>query len=496
MTSSETQGRRTAKVRAIPINNYAAFRLRDENGFSFNEDSQPPPERLLQAVWQHQRLRRDQLATTDGEPLRILHPGFLSREGGPDFRGAVIQRGADAPLSGDIEVDLQANGWKAHRHDRNPAFQNVILHVIWNGDRANGSPPTLTLEGRLDAPIQELALWTDTEPAQLLPEACRGKCCAPFQSISVEQQKQLLREAGEVRFRSKASHLQARARQAGWEQALWEGLFRALGYKHNSWPMQSVAELRSRWAESDGGVAALQARVLGISGLLPAELTRARTSADDYLRSAWHRWWREREQFHDCILPRTVWRFHGQRPANHPQRRLALAAHWISEGSVPERLQHWCTEQIPQRRLPDSLLKILNVPADEFWSWHWTLRSPRMPEPQPLLGAARVTDIAVNAVLPWLWIRAVEGKNQMLQRAMEDRFKCWPAAEDNSVLKLARQRLLGTDRRRVLENAVEQQGLIQITRDFCDRSNAACEQCRFPELVEVQFGTGARSAAL
>jgi len=25
--------------------------------------------------------------------------------------------------------------------------------------------------------------------------------------------------------------------------------------------------------------------------------------------------------------------------------------------------------------------------------------------------------------------------------------------------------------------------LIQITRDFCEHSNAVCENCRFPELV-------------
>ena len=56
----------------------AADVLRDENG--------APSERLLQAVWQHQRLRRDQLKTADGKPVRIFHPGFISVEGGPDFQ--------------------------------------------------------------------------------------------------------------------------------------------------------------------------------------------------------------------------------------------------------------------------------------------------------------------------------------------------------------------------------------------------------------------------
>ena len=120
---------------------------------------------------------------------------------------------------------------------------------------------------------------------------------------------------------------------------------------------------------------------------------------------------------------------------------------------------------------------------DEFWSWHWTFKSARLAKPQPLLGAARVTDLAVNVVLPWLWIRAQEGGNEKLQREIERRFLAWPAAEDNSVLKLARQRLLGTSSARVLNGAAAQQGLMQIVRDFCEHSNAVCTDCRFPELV-------------
>ena len=91
-----------------------------------------PSERLLQAVWQHQRLRRDQLKTADGKSVRIFHPGFISVEGGPDFQGAIIQIGDDAPRSGDVEIDLRPAGWRAHGHDKNKNFQNVILHVVWD----------------------------------------------------------------------------------------------------------------------------------------------------------------------------------------------------------------------------------------------------------------------------------------------------------------------------------------------------------------------------
>jgi hypothetical protein len=296
---------------------------------------------------------------------------------------------------------------------------------------------------------------------------------------------QLLREAAHVRLEHKAAQFRVRAQHVGWEQALWEGLFRALGYKHNVWPMQHLAEHRERWQRNDDSLLTLQARLLGLSGLLPAELSRGQAGPDSYLRRVWDFWWRERDGFSDCTLPRSLWRFHGLRPANHPQRRLALAAHWLHDGTLSERLERWCATSTSDRTLLVSLCKIFQAPRDDYWSWHWTFRSARLKKPQPLLGEKRVTDLAMNVVLPWLWSRAREGRNALLTSAVDHRFNVWPAAEDNSVLRLARQRLLGRTNAQssALRTAVAQQGLLQIVRDFCDHSNATCDGCNFPELV-------------
>lgn len=496
------------KVLPFPNNHYARLRRESAAPPLLHERGEPPPEHLLQAVWQHQRLLRDQLESLDGESIRILHPGFLNREGGPDFRGAIIQIGRASPIVGDVEVDVCAGGWRAHGHDRNPAFVNVILHVIWDGDRtafgdrASGGPTpgcpdrgrpkpaTLKLRQVLDAPLAALNLWLNSEAAEKLPENLRGKCTGGLRELSPEQLSALLREAAAVRFRNKAGRIQARARQTGWEQALWEGLFRALGYKHNTWPMHCLAEQRPQWLSAQLSPLELQARLLGISGLMPRELTRRRSSADEYVRRIWDQWWREREEFQDCLLPVSLWRFHGQRPANHPQRRLALATHWLASPRFVANLERWCATRVPDGRLAGSLMEILQIGSDDFWSWHWTLGSSRLKKPQPLLGLARVTDLAVNVILPWLWLRAAEGKNRELQQAIEHRFNVWPAAEDNSVLRLARQRLLNGASPRILRSAAEQQGLIQIVSDFCDHSNAACEQCAFPRVIKEWSSAG------
>jgi hypothetical protein len=208
----------------------------------------------------------------------------------------------------------------------------------------------------------------------------------------------------------------------------------------------------------------------------------------------WDFWWRERDAFSDVILPRVAWRFHGLRPANHPRRRLALASHWLADKKFILKIENWIAVEQDGRTSPQAscreLTKILQVEHDDFWSWHLTLTSPHQKRPQPLLGDARVTDLAVNVILPWLWIRAVEGGNKKIQSEAERRFFAWPPAEDNSVLKLARQRLLGTSDEKILKTAAAQQGLIQIVRDFCEHSNATCDNCKFPELVRGWAASG------
>jgi hypothetical protein len=461
---------------------YAEWRTRYASGSVLREDEDAPSEKLLQTVWLHQRLVREKLTTLDGRNVEVLHPGFWNREPGPDFRGAVLRIAGELISAGDIEIDLHSSGWKSHAHDINPAFNKVALHVVWDGD-ARAQLPTLVMKNFLDAPIAELSLWIGREGAE--PPSLAGQCSAPLKELNDSQLSDLLNQAAFVRFQSKAKQFQARAREAGWEQALWEGLFRALGYKHNVWPMQRLAELRSMLLQDAIADAShIQARLLGVSGLLPDELGAVHRSSGPYVRRLWDHWWRERNAWFDYALPKSLWRFSSLRPANHPQRRLALAAHWLAKKSLSADLENWCSRKIADKELLSTLHKLLQA-DDDFWSWHWTLRSARLKSAQPLLGPPRLTDLAVNVILPWLWSRAAEGKNLVTQEEIERRFFAWPAGEDNVVLKLARKRLLDSAVPKLPRKAAIQQGLLQVVRDFCEQSNALCHNCRFPELVRA-----------
>jgi hypothetical protein len=237
----------------------------------------------------------------------------------------------------------------------------------------------------------------------------------------------------------------------------------------------------------DGDNFTLQARMLGIGGLLPAQLPAGAPA--DYVRRVWNLWWREAESFSDVRLPAAIWNLGGIRPANHPQRRVAAGAHWGVRYGMMNELDCWLERTIESPDLVESLTEIIQVEHDDFWSYRWTLKSAPFKEAQPLLGEQRITDLAINVIIPWLYVRALAGRNERLIKAAESRYFFWPCGDDNSVLKLARQRLFGGTSARFLQTAAQQQGVMQIVRDFCDHSDALCTECQFPEMLRGIINT-------
>jgi hypothetical protein len=80
-------------------------------------------------MWQHLLEQRAELTTEEGEWIKIIYPGRVNREQGADFRDAVIATNRGLTM-GDIEVHVKSNEWRAHRHHRNSAYNQVILHVV------------------------------------------------------------------------------------------------------------------------------------------------------------------------------------------------------------------------------------------------------------------------------------------------------------------------------------------------------------------------------
>lgn len=473
------------------VTSYRSFRAAwARNLFLRESNSNHPPERLLQKIWLHQRLKQGELHSLKGDRIKVLHPGFWNHEAGPDFLGSMIQFDTHPPKRGDVEVDVSIRGWKDHGHDVNPAFDQTMLRVVWDINGKDPAPDVPCLElkpGLLDSPLNVL---TETLMGEIdFPIKWTGDCASPLSQIDPAELKSLLREAALVRLENKSQRFQARARQVGWEASLTEGMMEGLGYKHNQWPFRVLAEkiitTKNSMSVHSFDKLTLQALLFGLSGFLAHEWKGDGTTHRnvDYIKKLWDIWWRCRAELEQDILPIATWHLHAVRPANHPHRRLALAASWLSALPWKSQIDEWIWMDLSPMKRAWKLHDILEPEPDPFWNCRFTLGSDPSMVSLSWLGLSRVTDLAINILLPWYHARTELATNKGLQKRIIDFYLEWPKSEPNSLLRLAMNRLMGRTQGFQLENAAEQQGMLQVLKDYCYESNALCEGCPLPTLL-------------
>jgi hypothetical protein len=415
-------------------------------------------ERTLCVTWNNLLFHHEGLSDVEGRPLQLVYRGRWQGGPGPDFRGAIIALGDGRLLHGDVELHLASADWQCHHHERDPLYDNVVLHVVLRYDRAapavrhDGSRvPTLCLGDYL------YRQWRDEELPALErwePEPCRSTLV----DWSDEQVGRLLDEAGDQRFRERIAACEGDIAALGVNETVYRRLLDALGYAQNRVPMRELA-CRLPYAtladflrpQPPAARSTLLARLLyWTAGLAPEEPVTATA------RQAWP----------VEPLPPGRWRVNGLRPANSPWRRLAAAASILADTLDTGLATALCFDlpSVPPRALSRELRRRLQV-----------VEPDQATPGRRLIGPGRAGEIVVNVLLPCAAAFADLADRPALAGSAWSAYRAHPNLGNNEITRQMARLLLGQFRRGLAKGARRQQGLLHLFRRYCDLQR--CTDC-------------------
>lgn len=426
------------------------------------------PERVLAEIWKRQLIEAGRLVTDRGDNLQVIYPGRENRDRGPDFVDAIVSNARGERLTGDIEIHSKANDWRGHGHDRDPNYDRVILHVVWDGggevELRNGRKvTTLSLRQCLGNTLEDIHFQLQFPPVPAEP------CWHTRRSLYDREVGSLLDEAGDERFKLKADFFTAKICSDLPAQILYRAIMGALGYTKNRELFEELADrlplavLEGICRDKSAGerILILKAMLLGKAGLLPGH-------GDRRLEGIW------RSLGDGETMDVRCWRVFRVRPDNHPVRRLIGAAHLVDRfaeiGLLRGILESVGEAQSGTGRLEQRFMVNAHIPPDHGEC--------------TLIGRGRTREIVVNVILPFTlaWSDASSQK-RMSQHAWA-LYRSIPKAGEYGITRDLSRLLTGDRASVVVNSARRQQGLIHIDKTFCRLRQ--CPIC--PLAVDIASG--------
>ncbi len=402
-----------------------------------------PREEPLHLIWKY-RLFRVPLIDLDDSPVELVDPGRHNLDSGPDFLNARI-RSEEILWAGNVEIHRKASEWYQHGHHLDPAFDNVILHVVLDPDcQVRNSKGREIRTVRLEIPPEILRRY------ELLihhPGLMPDRRCLPVlnpENLNLRLER-LLHERLEERSARIRKDL---VRCAGdWREILYGSVARAFGQKVNADPFEMLAwslPLESILRHCPDLVSK-EAILFGQAGMLGKPEGRARTAGgrkkemvpgghargfseeeDPYISELQGKYDSVRLKIGLQPVTGFIWKFLRLRPDNFPTVRISQLA---------SALENYPDLYRQLRDHPDPLDFVLNMElqASEYWNTHYRFRRESPPrEKSP--GRERLTGLFINAVLPVLFAECMILGNTRRARELKETLVRVPA-EDNRVIR-------------------------------------------------------------
>lgn len=411
-------------------------------------------EDFIHYLWKFKKLSGLDLHTVHGEPVIIKNLGTHNFHAGPDFFNAQVQIGEQL-WAGNVEMHVKASDWYAHAHDDDPAYDNVILHVVWTHDAE------ISRRDEVHIPVLEVSKYV---PKELVASYQQLFALKNDQFINCERQLPAIDDFRrfqwfEKLFIERLAHRAVRIKELvssqnnDWEALFFQLLSRSFGTKVNADAFENVA--RSMEQQTVRKLAKdafqLEAVLLGQAGLLEQD------HKDSYYKLLVKEFAfaKAKYKLQPAAIPMKFFRL---RPANYPTVRISQLAmlYHRSPQLFGEVLLATTKEQI---------YELFEIQAASYWDMHHVFDKETTSR-EKVLTTDFIDLLIINCIVPIKFAHAQHigvDKIEELITLMES-----VTAEKNTVIS-------GFKKLVPIKNALESQAVLQLKPHYCDRNK--CLNC-------------------
>ncbi|MFC2115117.1 DUF2851 family protein [Bacteroidota bacterium] len=425
-------------------------------------------EDLLYYIWQY-RLFKLPLLDMDDLKVELVDPGLRNRDSGPDFFNARVRSGKIL-WAGNVEIHGKASEWYQHGHHLDPAFNNVILHVVLDPDcQVNNSRgrKIRTVKMEIDAGIHYRAELLTQNP----------DCIPCWRDLHLLDQGRISRWLDRLlveRLEERAARITAELNRCAWdwEEVIYRTMARAFGQKTNADPFEMLARSVSRKQIlkfcpdqiSKEAILFGQAGMLENSGKRDDSVAQSGLATDhendEYFNELCQRYRLLQHNLRLRSIDGFLWKFLRLRPGNFPTIRISQFA------NILELYPDLFTRLINQKD-PVAFVMKMDIRASEYWNSHYRFhRDSHIKEKK--MGKGHLQGMLINAILPVLYTAKRHGKETAFALDIPAILAQMPP-EDNHIIRVWKS--LG----REVPSGYTSQALLQLTNK--NRKFKTCLSC-------------------
>lgn len=410
----------------------------------------------MQYVWKHRLWRSEDMVTNTGKKVRVVDPGLLNTDAGPDFFNAKIEIDGHMWV-GNVEMHYRATDWKRHRHDSDKAYDSVILHVVAKDD----APVRRTNGELIPQLVLEVSPQFNADYASLVGATIEVPCATKIKQVPHLTIVEWVEGLAFERLHGKVEriHQLLDSFNGSWEDVCYVTLARNFGFGINNDAFERLARrtpLRLLGKHSDS-VLQIEALLFGQAGMLDAQ----KQGMDSYYNQLCTEYAFLSNKFQLTPMEKESWKLFRIRPQNFPYRRIAMLAQFIEGGF---RMMNRILEAEDEKEMR----ALFEVELSGYWTKHYTFGKPNE-RATATLSRSSTDIILINTVAPLLYAYGeLTGNYEMTDKAiklLEDL-----RAESNSIV--SHFVAYGID----CPDALTSQALVQLKREYCDARK--CIYCK------------------